>query len=387
MSADALPAAPILDALPFGVVVVGPDQALLAANAMARELLPGIAANDTARCHELLRCDGPGEPCARGCLAMRAAASAEALPEVRIDVRHQAASSALWVTGAPLRQQPGAILHLRPGDANDRRRRSEPHWLAGPELRIRALGRTVIESGFSTLGGKWLGERPGQVLKYLVCHRNNGAPADEIADSIWPGSGPQALSSTRHAVHRLRGKLEPDRTERGHSSFVVAIAGGYALDRLHIWLDVDEFERSVNDGLAALRDLNLVAASSHLQRAVDLYRGDFLADEPYAHWAYDERSRLHVLAARAQRALAFLARERDDHVAALGHLERLCELEPYDDGAHREFITALLSAGRLGDAKRRYTAFAQRIRREFEQAPSFDLRSLRPSQERPSGPV
>jgi DNA-binding SARP family transcriptional activator len=369
---------PVLDALPYGVVLVGPEQAVTDANPAARRFLPRMDAGGAPpRCRELLHCDRPDQPCVHGCLAARAAQSGEALPEVRIDVPGEAPHSALWVTAAPLGSPPGgAILHLRPGNASDRRRRSEPHWLTGPKLHIQALGRTVVRSGAASLDGQWIGERAGQVLKYLVCQRDRGASADAIADAIWPHRGPEALNSTRHAIHRLRSMLEPDGRAHGSSAFVIAIPGGYALDGRRIELDTDAFERSASDGMAAMRALEFADANRLLKHAADLYKGEFLADEPYADWAYAERSRLHGLAVRSLRALAVLARERDDHGAALLHLEHLCALEPYDDGAHHELIAALYAAGRLGDVKRSYAAFARRMRQEFDAAPSFDLKSL-----------
>ena len=370
---------PVLDALPYGVVLVGLDGVIGAANVAARRLLPQMEEGGAPlRCHEMLHCDRPDQPCVHGCLAMRAAQSGEALPEVRIDVPYEAPSSALWVTAAPMDSQSGSILHLRPGNSSDRRRRSEPHWLTGPKLHIQALGRTVVRSGAATLDGQWIGERAGQVLKYLMCQPDRGASADAIADAIWPHSGPEALNSTRHAIHRLRSTLEPDGRAHGSSAFVVAITGGYALNRHYIHIDADDFEQAVDDGLASMQALDFETAIGHLTHAMDLYKGEFLADEPYADWAYEERSRLHARAVRSLRSLAVLARERDDHAAALQNLERLCALEPYDDGAHHELIVALYVAGRLSEVKRVYAAFARRMRREFDTAPSFDLRSLPP---------
>jgi DNA-binding SARP family transcriptional activator len=286
------------------------------------------------------------------------------------------------VTFAPLREPAGVILHLRPGHAGDRRRRSEPHWLFGPELQIRAFGRTLVAARGDVLNGDWLGQRPGQVLKYLVTVRNRVAMADEIAEAIWPGSGQRSLSNTRHVIHRLRDKLEPRRAPHAASSFVIAVAGGYALDNQSVWIDVNEFERSVQEGSSAMNRLDQGAATRHLEHAIGLYRGDFLADEPYADWAYDERTRLESLATYALRILTVLAHERGDSAAAIRHLARLAELEPYDAGVYRELITALLYHGHRSEAKRRYTGFARRLRREFGEEPGFDLKTLRASPRR-----
>lgn len=368
----------VLEALPCGVIVVDPDGRALGTNQMARELLPDLPENGTGRCHELLACNRPGGPCTLGCLAARAAGAAGPLPEFRVDVRGNGPASAVWVIAAPLLHQPGAVLHLRPGDAKDRRRRSDPHWLAGPSLRIHVLGRTRVQSAEDELGGEWLHQRPGELLKLLVCERGRMVPADKIAESIWPGGGPQAVSNTRHFVHRLRDRLEPGRSGHGQSSFIVGVAGGYTIDRERVWIDADEFEQEVKDGLKALQRVDTDEARARLERALELYGGDLLADEPYADWAYGERDRLRGLAIRALHTLLVMARERDDIEAATMHLTRLTELEPFDSAIHRELLGALLAQGRRSDAHRRYAGFAARIRREFGEELDFDLKSLAP---------
>jgi DNA-binding SARP family transcriptional activator len=361
--------------MPYGIVVIDCDGSVVDASTAARELLPGLASNTAQRCNDLFLCRSPGGPCEHECLALRAAGSNRSLPEIRIDAADDASHSAVWVTAAPLSEPPGAILHLRPGRAGDRRRRSEPHWNPGPELRIRAFGPTQIKSGQHSLSGEWLSERPGQILKYLLCVRKRVATTEEVAHAIWPESGPEALGNTRYVVHRLRDKLEPNRGAHAKSSFVHSKAGGYVLDRERIDIDVDEFERSIEAGSAAFDRLDAAGATRHLERAVDLYKGDFLADEPYADWADGERTRLRGCAEHALRILVVLAFGREDAESAVKHLHRLCELEPYDSGVHRELITTLMWLGRRSEAKRRYTAFSKRMRREFDEDPGFDLKS------------
>lgn len=367
-----------LDALPYGVLILGAEGVLLHANAAARTLVASIGTAAAQHCGELLGCRIGGGPCERSCMAERAAEAASSWPEIRVDMPGGVAPGALWVTAAPF--QPGsgamALLHVRPGQRRDRRRRSEVRWMSGPELRIRALGRTHVEALEDSVDGQWLKQRPGQVLKYLLCNRKRVVLVDEIAESIWPGSGRQTVANTRYVIHRLREKLEPRRLAYDSPTFVVAHSGGYALNREHVWIDVDDFEQDVQDGQAAMARMDPISATHHLERAVELYRGDFLADEPYAHWASDERHRLAGLATYALRIATALAHERGDVDSAIKHLEQLAKLEPFDGGVYHELIQALLGRGRLGDAKRRYDRFAGRLRSEFGETPDFDLRSL-----------
>src|SRR5215218_4084980 len=170
----------VLDHLPYGVVVTDRHGWVRDANAAAGRLLWDIERGGAARrCRDIFACRRSGGPCTDGCLVQRAATAGEPLPEIRIDsAEPEADPSAFWVTAASLGEGTGVVLHLRPGDARDRRRRSEPHWLSGPQLHIRALGRMWVDAGEGPLGGQWLHQRPGQLLKYLVCERNRVVHAE-----------------------------------------------------------------------------------------------------------------------------------------------------------------------------------------------------------------
>ena len=364
----------VVERLPYGVVVVEPGGLVSASNPCAQGYLPRLAEGDATRCGELLDCMAPGGPCAEGCLAERAAQSDRPLPEIRIDTG-TAGVSALWVTAAPLGDG-RALLHLRPGDARDRRRRSDPHWISGPRLRISAFGRMHVDSPEGPLSGKWLQQRPGHVLKYLVCERNRVVHAEEIAEALWPGAGPTALNNVRHFIHSLRDKLEPDRPKRAPSSFIAAVQGGYAIDRRRVQIDADEFEEAAKKGIGAARRGAIAEAEAELGKALELYRGDFLADEPYAEWAYPERDRLRGITTQCLRLLATIFAKRDDIDGAASVLEQLAELEPYDAEVHRQLLTAWLRLGRRTEAARRFTSFRMRMLREFGEEPDFELADL-----------
>jgi DNA-binding SARP family transcriptional activator len=361
--------------LPYGVVVVESSGLVSSSNPCAQGYFPELADAAEPQCGELLDCMAPGGPCAEGCLAQRAARSEEALPEIRIDTRRGGGVSALWVTAAPLGDG-RALLHMRPGDARDRRRRSDPHWISGPRLRVSAFGRMHVDSPEGPLGGKWLQQRPGHVLKYLVCERNRVVHAEEIAEALWPGAGPTALNNVRHFIHSLRDKLEPDRPKRAPSSFIVAVQGGYAIDRRRVQIDADDFEESAKKGIDAARRGATAEAEAALAHALELYRGDFLSDEPYAEWAYPERDRLRGLTTQCLRLLATILAKRDDIDGAAAVLEQLAELEPYDAEVHRQLLTAWLRLGRRTEAARRYTSFRMRMLREFGEEPDFELAEL-----------
>jgi len=370
-------AAEVLDGLPYGVVVLSPENRVASANQAAVTLLWDLErGGPPSDCRELFSCRAPGGPCEQGCLAERARAVDGALPEIRIDTAPGSAVSALWVTAGGLSDR-RVVLHLRAGDNRDRRRRSDPHWLSGPQLSISAFGRTRIDSRETALGGEWLQQRPGQMLKYLVCERNRVVHAEEIAEALWPHGGRQSVNNVRHFMHALRQRLEPSRSRGARSSFIVTVQGGYALDRRHVRIDADDFEAAVREGLSIAARGEEEVAVERLEHALSLYRGELVADEPYAEWAHAERDRLRTLAAAALRALIELRLRRGDLPAAAGALERLAEMEPFDVDTHRSLLAVWVAQGRRTEASRRYASFKARMAREFGEGPGFELADAR----------
>lgn len=369
----------VFDRFPFGLLVCSPQSEVLAANEAALDLLepsPGVVRVAQDTCCALLGCRTEDSPLGGQCLSALALAAAEPLPDVRMELPGTEPPRAVWVTAAALSPS-NALLQVRPADPRDRRRRTEPHWLTGPALRVQTLGRTRVASAEGPIDGAWLGQQPGQLLKALLCERGHVAHSDLLLARFWPEAGRSGLVNLRHCIFALRKRLEPARERHSASSFVIARDGGYLLDRRLIQIDADDFEAMAEVGLRSHADGRLVHARETLERAVALYRGEFLADEPYEEWAFAERDRLHGIASRVLRALAEVQRDGGDGSAAVQTLTRLAELEPFDGTAQRELLGLLVELDRHSEAIRRYRQFRAQWMEAFGEAPDFDLKSVR----------
>ncbi len=218
----------------------------------------------------------------------------------------------------------------------------------------------------------WLSQRPGQLLRFLVCHRGRFVSTDEIVEALWPRSGASADENVRYLVHALRRQLEPHRPPRGRSASVQCIRGAYSLGP-DVWIDAQLFEARVRDGLAAQQDGNDQVALTQIDQALELYRGDFIADEPYAEWAMIERERLHELAEAALWNAINVCERNRDLPRALDYARRLGNMACYDTSVQRRLIGLCLGCGRRSEAARRFAAFRARLAREFGEEPDFEL--------------
>ena len=371
----------VFDGHPHGLLVVAPDGAVVAHNGAVRRLLGALAprldrAAPGLAC-ELLGCRRSTSPLGDVCLTQRALHADGPLPEVRLDLPAGSGVRAVWATAARLGPpDPAVVVELRPAQAGDRRRRTETHRTRGPQLRVFVLGRTRVESAEGPIDGAWLDNRPGQLLKLLVAERRRSVFPDEVAESLWPGSDARSVQRVRYFVHDLRERLEPGRSSRAPSSFIRFAQGGYGLDLQRVSIDADDFERDIAAGLRQLAAGEPGDAAESLERGLERYAGDFLADEPYAAWAVDERERLRSLAADGLSALADLREGTGDLPGASAALERLAGLDPLDADVHRRFFAVLMRRGRRTEALRRYTALRHRMLSVFGEDLDFTLTEL-----------
>lgn len=366
-------------ALPYGLLVLDRGGRVLCANVEATRLIEAAGLRVAGlSCCSLLGCRRPDSVLAGGCLTDMALGSGGGVPEMRAELSTPRGPLAVWVAVGPLRSgREGLVAQLRPAFARDRRRRSDPEWTLAPLLRISCLGRTLVRAPEGQLAGAWLDQRTGQLLKYLLAERHRAVTVDEIAESLWSNADCNLAGSVRYYVHALRSRLEPGRGRREPPAFVLSGGGAYRLDPERVEVDADEFEARVSAGLASLPG-DPAAAARQIERGLELYGGEFLADVPYADWAMPERHRLHDLACTGLHALAEIHLAEEAIEQATRALQRLTALQPYDEDVHRRLIELDMRRGRRSDALRRYAALRARTRRAFGHDLGFTPGELMP---------
>jgi DNA-binding SARP family transcriptional activator len=309
------------------------------------------------RCCEALGCADD----AAGCLTAQALAAAEGL------------DSLPWSGGA----LEGTVTArtIRFGDqemvAFELRFRNAATASPARDVAVAALGRLSVSVGAQSRDGDWLQQRPGQVFRYLLASRDGAQRSEAIASALWPERGPSAVANVRYCIFKLREQLG----EHGDpaDSLVARDAAGYRIDLRRVELDVDAFQAKSVAGIAAHRRGESAQAEALLGQALGLYRGEFLADDPYADWAFSEREYLRALAGKDLAAMAQIAVAAGRLVGATEHLLRLSQLEPFDSHVHQMLIEVCLRRGRRTEALRHYDALRARLHRAFGELPDFEL--------------
>jgi predicted ATPase/DNA-binding SARP family transcriptional activator len=237
-------------------------------------------------------------------------------------------------------------------------------------LRIFALGPARVEKDGLPLDSSpdWI-HKPRELLYYLLCHPE-GRTKEQIGLALWPEASTAQLRSSFHdAVYRLRRAL-------GGKEWIVFEKGRYAFDRsLPYSFDVEDFE----EHLSKARRLRLESPEQtirHLQRVVDLYRGDFLEDSAEDEWATE---RQEELSREYQEALLLLGRllfAHDRHAEAAQAYRKAIAQDELLEEAHRELMRCHAALGERGRALRHYEDLVELLDEQLGTSPAPETKAL-----------
>lgn len=177
-------------------------------------------------------------------------------------------------------------------------------------LHIYLLGTfRLYRDGVLLTSKDWQIRHAQQLFKLLFTERGRTIPTDKVIHLLWPYSAEHAHKTLRAAISILRTVLEPTREPQTPSRFVPRGSTGYMLqlpEDNSVWIDTIEFERLLGEANIA-RDSP--KKRKIVESALQLYVGDYLADEEQEYWAIAERNRLREL--YFSHALALMESQRD----------------------------------------------------------------------------
>jgi len=245
---------------------------------------------------------------------------------------------------------------------------------ARPPIRIQSLGRfRVIRDGEVVPTTAWQSKKARDLLKILVARRGRPTTRDTFFELLWPDEDPEPLGNRLSvALATVRSVLDPDK-RYPPDQFVPADKSAIALDLDSVGLDVEQFLDAAAAAVRLARSGDAAGARARRETAEILYGGDFLEEDPYEDWAVSLREEVQATYIALARTLAETAASEGDADGATRFYLRILERDPFDEGAHLGLVEALISAGRHGEARRRYGFYATKMEEIAVEAAPFPM--------------
>ena len=240
-------------------------------------------------------------------------------------------------------------------------------------MRFSVLGPLEVRSGDELLPIGTAKQRA--LLAVLLVNANRVVSRDQLIDSLWGERPPESARGSIEAyVSRLRKVLHAD-----GEHILVTRAPGYLLKVGFEELDLDRFERLVEEGRRSLANEEPERAAALLDEALSLWRGRPLADVEFEPFAQIEVARLEEERLGA-------VEDYFDAELALGHggslvsrVEAAVAEHPLRERLRRQLMLALYQSGRQADAMQAYRDARAYLIQELGLEPSPALKQLQQS--------
>jgi len=228
---------------------------------------------------------------------------------------------------------------------------------SAPTVSIHTLGVfQVVHDGVPVPKAVWQSKKARDLVKLLVARRRP-VPREQLIELLWPEDAAKAGNRFSVLLSMVRDVLAPQRLGEGPLA-----SDGHSvwLDRNQVEVDVESF---LSRAIAALDAHRCAApdATVRLAEAEAAHAGGFLEDDPYLEWAEPLAEEVRAIYVALLRALVARLREAGDVDGVVRYALRLLGQDSYDERAHLDLVTVLLEAGRLGEARRRYQIYVERM--------------------------
>ncbi|MGI5237652.1 AfsR/SARP family transcriptional regulator [Dactylosporangium sp. CA-139066] len=232
-------------------------------------------------------------------------------------------------------------------------------------MRVRLLGPIDVMVGDEPRPVQGL--RRKAVLAVLGLHAGEVVSTGRLVELVWDGAPPP------NAVNALQSHLSYVRRTLSDKAAVRSRPPGYLLDLGPDGTDVAVAERLI---AAGLQDRDDAARARDLQRALELWRGQPMADASGVTWLEEQAERLGQLWLQGKRALLQARLGLGQHAQLLPELEQITREHPFDEQLHGQLMLALYRMGRQADALNAFQRLRRTLRDDLGIEPGGALREL-----------
>jgi DNA-binding SARP family transcriptional activator len=219
------------------------------------------------------------------------------------------------------------------------------------------------------------GARRRTLLGTLLLHPNQHLSLAKLCTIVWgEDSPPSTVANLRTYMSETRKLLRG----AGAKAQLRSQAGGYRLEVNADELDLLRFQELADDGRRSLRDGDPWAAADQMRQALQLWRGELLAD-----LGMDLPAMLATQATRLEEQRRALWVQWTDAMLELGHsdelvptLNEICQRWPLHEHAWGNLAIALARAGRTAEALSKVTDITHKMINESGAEPGPELREI-----------
>lgn len=218
-------------------------------------------------------------------------------------------------------------------------------------LEVSSLGKFQITDGQNILNDDILrSDMLKKLLVYILTHREHPISVQELSDALWQeDETDNPTGALKNLMYRLRNILKKT---FGQHTYIITSPGAYSWNReIEINLDAEDFVECCE---RAKRAASEEKAVREYEKALALYKGEFVDNVLDKHWAITLSTYYHSLFLSATKGLAQLY----DKTGRYEEMERLCmnglKYDQVDEQLYCYHIQSLIRQNKFKLAMKHY---------------------------------
>ena len=246
------------------------------------------------------------------------------------------------------------------------RRRTGVIQFTSPRIAIQAFNRSQVKIGDHLIKLSVWKTQSVRDLFFFILQNTEGVTKEEVGEAFWPEVDGESLRVRfKNVVYRLRHALGAESLTHTDDA--------YRFNRtLDYDYDVENF----------LQEISLADSTSesdikiqHYQNVLTIYRGPYLPKLDY-EWVFIQREHLHQKFLRAATNLVNLLISNRQFQQAITATQRVLEIDPCSESAHRSAMIAYAEMGDRAGVVRQYDKCTKALMEELSVTPSSQTKEI-----------
>ncbi|MFP4661303.1 MAG: BTAD domain-containing putative transcriptional regulator [Halanaerobiales bacterium] len=208
----------------------------------------------------------------------------------------------------------------------------------------------------------WKSKKSLLVLKYLLTKSGTKIAKEFLLDLFWPEEN-SSIHNLHVAIHNIRKTIKESFQE--DYTFIYYSKGYYWLDDGICTIDCVLFEELYKKG-RKVEKFDKEKALNIYQKAIEIYKDEFLSDDIYEDWTMEVRQHFKDLFVEMIiRTAEVLVEWYNKHGEAICLCKKALKHEPYQQELYEILISSLLKTGKSVEAIKIYLKYKKLMKEEF----------------------
>jgi ATP/maltotriose-dependent transcriptional regulator MalT/DNA-binding SARP family transcriptional activator len=234
------------------------------------------------------------------------------------------------------------------------------------DLFINMLGPIEVfrEQGRRLAPDAWTLSRALRILCFIASRQNHRATKDAIIETYWPDTRPEDIDKNFWpTISYIRRALNSNQEVK--KNFIRYRESAYYLNpEFNYLLDIEEFERMISLAQSRIREEDVEGYTAAAQRAVELYRGEFL-EEIYDNWVEEPRAYYQTMYITTLKDLADYHHRSQQYEQSIAYYKNILSRDPYREDVHRQLMESQVQIGNRAAVREQYENLRTLLRDEL----------------------